>query len=145
MPNEARQRLEHQLLLALACGATIEVAARTLGVSESTVRRRVREKRFAARLTQMRSEMSVRVADQLTAASTEGARTMVELMKQGNPPSVRLGASKAVVELSMRARENADLQHRMAELERRLDGQTKVRQRRQAGRRSGPPPEISPN
>jgi hypothetical protein len=85
----------------------------------------------------MRSEMSVRVADQLTAASTEGARTMVELMKPGNPPSVRLGASKAVVELSMKARENADLQSRMAELERRLDAQAKVRRGQRRGGNEG--------
>jgi hypothetical protein len=135
MPNEAKQRLDHQLLLALACGASVEVAARTLDISESTVRRRLREKGFGARLTQMRSDMAVRVADTLTAASTEGARTMVELMKPAYPPAVRLGASRAVVELSMRARESADLQNRMAELERRLDAQAKVRQGHRRGTR----------
>jgi hypothetical protein len=127
METEAKQQKDHRLLLALACGASVEVAARTVGISESTIRRRLHEKRFSARLTQMRSDMAVRVADQLTAASTEGARTMVELMKQGNPPSVRLGASRAVVELSMKSRENADLQQRMAELERRLGGKVKKR------------------
>ena len=84
-------------------------------------------------LTQMRSDMAVRVADQLTAASTESARTMVELMKPAYPPAVRRGASRAVVELSMKARESADLQNRMAELERRLDAQVKVRQGHRRG------------
>jgi hypothetical protein len=130
MANEARQQLEHQLLLALACGASVEVAAQKLGISESTIRRRLRDPKFAARLTQMRADMALRVADQLTAASTEGARTMVELMKPANPPSVRLGASKAVVELGMKARENAELQARMAELERRLDAHEKAPRRR---------------
>jgi hypothetical protein len=51
-------------------------------------------------------------------------------MKPGNPPSVRLGASKAVVELSMKTRENADLQQRLAELERRLGGREKRRRGR---------------
>jgi hypothetical protein len=125
MAKEAREQLDHQLLLALACGASVETAARTLKISESTIRRRLRDHRFAARLKQMRSDMAVRIADQLTAASTEGARTMVELMKAGNPPSVRLGASKAVVELSMKARENADVQQRMNELEQRLEAQDK--------------------
>jgi hypothetical protein len=135
MENEAKQRKDHQLLLALACGASVEVAARAVGISESTIRRRLHEKRFSTRLTQMRSEMSLRVADQLTAASTEGARTMVELMKPAYPPAARLGASRAVVELSMRARESADLQNRMAELERRLDAQSKVRQGHRRGGR----------
>jgi hypothetical protein len=123
MANEAKQQLEHQLLLALACGASVEIAAQKLGISQSTIRRRLRDPKFTARLTQMRADMDVRVADQLTAASTEGARTMVELMKPGNPPSVRLGASKAVVELGLKTRENADLAVRMAELEQRLEKQ----------------------
>ena len=67
--------------------------------------------------------MHVRVADQLTAASTEGVRTMVQLRKETHSGSVRPGAARSVVELSAKVRETADLAVRLAELEQRLEQQ----------------------
>jgi AraC-like DNA-binding protein len=129
MANEGKRGADGKLLLALACGATIELAARQAGVSESTVRRRLKEPAFQAKLNKLRAEMHLRVADQLTAASTEGVRTMVQLMKETNPGSVRLGAARSVVELSTKVRETADLAIRLAELERRLEEQDEGKRR----------------
>lgn len=112
--------VQDSLVLTLACGATVEGAARQAGVSERTVRRRLQDPKFVQKVNKLRSEMHVRVADQLTAASTEGVRTMVQLMKENNTGSVRLGAARSVVELSTKVRETADLAVRLAELERRL-------------------------
>jgi hypothetical protein len=106
--------------LAQACGATVEVAARQAGLSESTVRRRLKDPAFAGKLHKQRGEMHVRVADQLTAANSEGVRTMVQLMKENNSGSVRLGAASSVVELSAKVRETTDLAVRLAELEQQL-------------------------
>jgi hypothetical protein len=127
MPNEGKRGADGKLQLALACGATAEVAARQAGVSESTVRRRLKEPAFQAKLNKLRAEMHVRVADQLTAASTEGVRTMVQLMKETNSGTVRLGAARSVVELSTKVRETADLAVRVAELEQRLAEQDEQR------------------
>jgi hypothetical protein len=113
-------QLPSAVLLALACGASAEAAARQANVSESTVRRRLKDAAFIAKLNKVRAEMHVRIADQLTAASTEGVRTMVQLMKETNSGSVRLGAARSVVELSAKVRETADLAVRINELERRL-------------------------
>jgi hypothetical protein len=123
MAREGKRSADPKLLLALACGATAEVAARQAGVSESTVRRRLKDPEFVRKLHQLRAEMHLRVADQLTAASTEGVRTMVQLMKENNSGTVRLGASRSVVELSTKVRETADLAIRLAELEKRIDEQ----------------------
>jgi hypothetical protein len=123
MANEGKRGADGKVLLALACGATAEAAARQAGVSESTVRRRLKDPSFISKLHKTRAEMHVRVADQLTAASTEGVRTMVHLMKENNSGSVRLGASRSVVELSTKVRETADLAIRLAELEKRLEQQ----------------------
>jgi hypothetical protein len=120
MAKEGKHRADPMLLLALACGATAEAAARQAGVSESTVRRRLKDPRFKSKLNRQRGDMHLRIADQLTAASTEGVRTMVQLMKDTHSGTVRLGAARAVVELSARVRETADLAVRLAELELRL-------------------------
>jgi hypothetical protein len=124
MANEGKRGADGKLLLALACGATAEAAARQAGVSESTVRRRLKDDAFVRKLHKVRAEMHLRVADQLTAASTEGVRTMVQLMKETNSGSVRLGAARSVVELSTKVRETADLAIRLTELEQRLDEQS---------------------
>ena len=129
MANEGKRGADGKLLLALACGATAEAAARQAGVSESTVRRRLKDDAFVRKLHKVRAEMHLRVADQLTAASTEGVRTMVQLMKETNSGSVRLGAARSVVELSTKVRETADLAIGLAELEQRLEKQSENKRR----------------
>jgi hypothetical protein len=121
MTQQGKHHLDSKLLTVLACGATVENAARQCGISESTIRRRLKEPAFAHKLNRMRADMHLRVADQLTAASTEGVRTLVQLMKETNSGSVRLGAARSVVELSAKVRETADLAIRLAELEQRLE------------------------
>jgi hypothetical protein len=123
VPHEGKRGVDAKLLLTLACGATVKLAARQTGVSESTVRRRLKDAAFISKLHKLRAEMHLRVADQLTAASTEGVRTMVQLMKETHSGSVRLGAARSVVELSAKVRETADLAVRLAELEQRLEDQ----------------------
>jgi hypothetical protein len=127
MAKEGKRSADPKILLALACGATAEAAARQAGVSESTLRRRLKDPCFVQKLHKLRADMHLRVADQLTAASTEGVRTMVLLMKETNSGSVRLGAARSVVELSTKVRETADLAVRLAELEQRLAEQDQPR------------------
>ncbi len=121
MAKEGKRGADPKLLLALACGATAEVAARHAGVSKSTVWRRLKEPAFQAKPNKLRADMHVRVADQLTAASAEGVRTMVQLMMETNSGSVRLGAARSVVEFSTKVRETADLAVRLPELEQQSD------------------------
>jgi hypothetical protein len=42
------------------------------------------------------------------------------LQKPSAPPNVRLGAAKAIVELSLRTREAVDFEERLAAIEQRL-------------------------
>ncbi len=132
MARDGKRGADPKLLLALACGANAEAAARQAGVSDSTVRRRLKDPKFVRKLNKLRAEMHLRIADQLTAAGTEGVRTMVQLMKDTNSGSVRLGAARSVVELSTKVRETADLAVRLSELEERLA------QRDGEGQGSGP-------
>src|ERR1700722_8172389 len=120
MAKEGKHAADHKLILALICGATPETAAQKAGVSIRTLRRRMRDPRFVRKLDRKRGEMLLRSADQLTAAHTVAVRTLIELMQTGNGGQVRRGAARAVIELSMKVRETADLVERLSQLEQRV-------------------------
>ncbi|VTU02487.1 phage protein : Phage protein OS=Acetonema longum DSM 6540 GN=ALO_17461 PE=4 SV=1 [Gemmataceae bacterium] len=121
---EQRKKNEDALLLALACGATVEAAARQCGLTDRTIYRRLSEPAFKDRLQALRTDMVARAAGMLTAAAGEAVRTLLQLQKDA-PATVRLGAAKAVLEVGMKLREIVDLEARMAALEARLAEQDK--------------------
>jgi hypothetical protein len=117
MARQKKHRTDPRLLLALACGATVESAARQAGVSESTVYRRLADPDFRQQLHTVRSDMVQRTAGALTAAATEAVRTLLELQKPAVPAAVRLGAARAVLEIGVKLREVAELEERLTVLE----------------------------
>ena len=122
MAHRGRQQADDALLLALACGATVENAARQAGVSLRTAHRRMADESFRQRLQALRDDMVQRASGAMTAASHEAVRTLLELLKPSMPPAVRLGAARSVLEIGMKVRENAVLEERLAALEARLAG-----------------------
>jgi hypothetical protein len=120
MAGKPIKKGDEPLLLALACGATVEAAARQFELSERTVYRRLKDAAFQARLKQVRSDMVRRSAGLLSAASGEAVRTLLALMKDTAPPATRLGAAKAVLELGMKIRELAELEAEVRELEEKV-------------------------
>lgn len=120
MAQRGRRRTDHQLLMALACGATVEAAARQTGLSESTIYRRLDEPAFERQLQELRADMVKRGAGMLTAATMESIKTLLELQKSPNSGSVRLGAARSVIELGVKLREVADLEQRILALEEQL-------------------------
>ena len=120
MAHAQRKRADDALLLALACGATVEQAARQCRLSPRTVYRRLQDADFGRRLQALRADMVRRTAGALTAAAAEAVRTLLELMKPASPHASRLGAAKAVLEIGMKVREAAELEQRLAALEERL-------------------------
>ena len=117
----ARKKNDDALVLALACGATVEAAARQCDLSERTVYTRLKDPDFQRRVKQVRTDMVRRSAGLLSAASGEAVRTLLALMKDAAPPAVRLGAAKAVLELGMRIRELAELEAEVRELEAKVN------------------------
>ena len=122
MADGQRKKAEDALLLALACGATVEAAGRECGLSERTIYRRLREPDFRQRLQDLRADMVQRTAGTLTAAATEAVRTLLDLQKPAAPPPVRLGAAKAILEIGMKVREVAELEQRLQALEEQVAG-----------------------
>jgi hypothetical protein len=106
--------------MALACGVTVENAARQAGISTATAYRRLADPDFLQRLRALRADMVQRTAGTLTAASGESVRTLLELQKPSAPPAVRLGAARSVLEIGIKMREAADLEERLSALEQQL-------------------------
>jgi hypothetical protein len=121
MAARGRKNADEALLLALACGATVENAARKAGVSERTVRRRLADPAFKKRLDAIRGDMVQRAMGMLTAAAMEAVKTLVALQDKEQPAASRLGAARAILEYGAKLREEADLTKRVEALEEQLD------------------------
>jgi uroporphyrinogen-III synthase len=121
MADERGRKAEEALLLALACGATVDGAAHQAGLSERTAYRRLADKNFQRRLREMRADMVQRAAGALTATSAEAVRALLELLKSSSPAAVRLRAARAVIELGCKLRDHVDVAERVKALEVRLD------------------------
>jgi hypothetical protein len=106
--------------MALACGATVENAAASAGVSPATVYRRRKDAEFQQELRNTKADMAARTTSMLTAAGGEAVKTLLRLLKDSMPPAIQLGAARAVLELGGRFRELSELEERMAVLERQL-------------------------
>jgi hypothetical protein len=118
MARRCGKQADQALLMALACGATVENAARKAGVSERTAYRRLDDAAFVQRLQQVRAEMVQRTARMLTGAGLAAVKTLVDLQQDATvSASVRRRAARDVLELAVQYRETADLEERVASLE----------------------------
>jgi hypothetical protein len=120
MAHQGRRNADQSLILALACGATLENAARQAGVSDTTVQRRLKEPAFLAKVQDAKQEMVERTARMLTAAALESVKTLLDLQSKDQPPSVRHSAARTIIEFGVKLRENAELFARVAALETQL-------------------------
>jgi hypothetical protein len=121
----ARKKNELQLLLALACGATVEQAALKSGVTARTVYRRLEDPSFRRRIQKTQREFVERTAGNLTAAANEAVKAFLDLVKPTSPPPVRLGAARSILEMGLKLRELANLEERVASLEEQMNGSNK--------------------
>jgi hypothetical protein len=120
MAQKGRRGADEALLMALACGATVEAAAQKAGLSEATAYRRLKDPAFQKRLRDLRADMLQRTAAMLTAASGEAVKTLLVLLKDSVSAATRLGAARAILEIGMKVRETAELEQRIASLEEQL-------------------------
>jgi len=121
MANRISKAEEQALVTALAFGATVENAARKAGVGERTAYRRLADPAFRARVDQARQETVLRTAGMLTGASVGSVKTLVDLQQDVSvPANVRRGAARDVLELAVKYRECAEMEQRVAAIEKRL-------------------------
>ena len=105
------------LLLALACGASVEAAASQAGLSPRTVYRRLATPGFRSQLSGLRADLVQRATGMLSAATLEAVKTLISLQEATTSAAVRLGAARTIIELGLKLREEGELSGRLAALE----------------------------
>src|SRR5687768_1591881 len=117
------RRNDDTLILALACGANVEAAARKADVSARTLFRRLKDPVFRKKVDDKRAEILSRSSAMLSAGCSEAVRTLLALQTENASPTVRLGAARAVLELGIKLKETVELDKRLGELEAKIAGQ----------------------
>lgn len=125
MADRGRGNADAVLVAALAAGMTQRDAAKEGGVAERTVARRMSDPTFRQQVVDARAEMLTRAIGTLADASTAATQALRALLDAAEPPSVRLGAARAILELGVKLREHLELEARIAELERMAEADTR--------------------
>ena len=121
MKKQTGRRLaDEAIVLALACGATVDATADKFGVSRSTIHRRLSEPKFRTRIQNVRAEMIGRASAMLSAAAMEAVKTLLDLQGKSVAANIRLGAARAVLEIGGRLRIETELLARLETTERAL-------------------------
>jgi hypothetical protein len=85
------------VVAALAAGMSYRQAGSAAGLSERTVRRRMGDSAFRARVAEQRQEHAERVRGLLLNAAPAAAATLAKLAAEAESESVRLGAARATL------------------------------------------------
>ncbi len=99
MPHGDRHSADDILIISLASGQTIPVAAKLADVSESTVARRLRSSRFRRRLQRMRTRVIETALGRLAGNMTAAADRLRVLVDDPDP-RVALGAARSILALA---------------------------------------------
>jgi hypothetical protein len=119
--HRGRRNADESLAAELAAGKTVREAATAAGVSERTAHRRTADPAFKARVTDLRTQMVTRASGRLADGMTAAADVLRKLLTS-KTESIRLRAAERLIELGLKVTELAELQQRVEELERRLEG-----------------------
>jgi len=98
MTGSGRSNADAVLLAHLVAGNTFAATANAAGVSERTVRRRMKDPEFKRHPDEARVEVVRCAVNRAAASAVEAVETMIGLMRNGESGSVRLRAAKAVLD-----------------------------------------------
>jgi hypothetical protein len=120
MAGGSRKNADDGLVAALAAGASAAAAAEKAGVSERTVRRRLEDPAFRARVDEARADLVRLAVGRLADVGALAGDTLAELVKAG-PPAVRLGAARSILEFMLRGAEVDTLARQVSDLKRQVE------------------------
>lgn len=112
-------RVTDETILAalLACGSN-RTAAKSLGISERTIRSRLQKPDFRERYEDLKNGMVEAVGDQIAANLSSAVQTIVEIMTNPeNNPAVRSQAAGELLRTALRYFEAGKFERRITALE----------------------------
>lgn len=117
MARNGKNHADDRLASEIASGKSIRDAAEAAGVSERTAHRRVKEKKFAARVKALRGAMVDRAAGRLADSLAE-ATDVLRALLSSESETVQLRAADLLLSHSVKLAEVSDLEQRLEALER---------------------------
>lgn len=109
---------DQQMAALLASGRTHAQVAETLNLGVRTVERAA--PRLRALVEELRAEVVGRAVAELADAMSSAVRTLKELAEGGRQDAVRVSAARALLEFSLRGREQIELAAKLREIEDKL-------------------------
>ncbi|MDB5310654.1 MAG: hypothetical protein JWO38_4856 [Gemmataceae bacterium] len=137
MPTPSKEYADEVLIRSLARGDTIPDAARVAQVSERTGFRRLANPTFRDRLSATQAAALSPAYGMLTTGLTDACFKLTQLVRHAKP-HVGFKAAKAVVDLTLKMREQVELEDRVTGLERITKHKARFGQ-------YPPPPEDDPD
>jgi len=111
-------RKREQAISALLTAPTVGDAAEVVGIGPSTLHRWLQESDFQTAYLMARREIVRHTTSVLQQASARAVYTLIDVMEdEQSPPSSRVAAARAVLDLAYRGREMEDLLARLDRLE----------------------------
>jgi hypothetical protein len=129
MPPEAPRipsRTDAVLIPHLVAGLSYADVAAQTGVSERTIKRRMADPSFRRIVADRQRQAAQQTCAQLRRLTNEALDALRDLLDASTSSSVRLGASRTVLEQALRWQEAAELEVRLQEIELALAGRTWV-------------------
>jgi len=111
---------EGALIAALAAGRSIQEAARLAGLSERTVYRRRQKPEFMAEVGEARAALVSEAVGLLARSAPTAVEVLMKLLSASSD-AIRLSAVRCVLDHVVKLREHADLDERIARLERSFE------------------------
>jgi hypothetical protein len=120
--GEKFSRRSEQFVATLLTESSIEAAAKKAGIGAVTAWRWMQDPAFADQYRQARRSSMRRVLSRLEQAAAAAVETLVWLQSQAEAESVRLGSSRTVLEMALRAAEMDGIEERLDKLKRIAKG-----------------------
>jgi hypothetical protein len=117
--SKSKKNPHGPLVVALAAGLSITAAAERAGCDRKTVYTRMKDPEFMRLVTEARDQMISRAVGKIARTASQSVDTLRGLLKSKNE-TVRLGASRAILDVVFKMNEHKELSARLAEVESRI-------------------------
>jgi hypothetical protein len=116
----SRAKRDEELALAIASGLSYRAAARAVGISLSTVQRRVKDPAFQRQVEEFRRGWLTATNNRIASHGPAAADTLAHLMQHADSENVRARAAQAMLSSMLAYHAEVEHEERLREIEKML-------------------------
>lgn len=113
---------QEKAIMLLLKNKKMEEVAQELGISTKTLYRWLKQDAFKERFAEVRQELFNEALNSLKTLTKQAIDTLDDILRNGTKETSRVTASKTVLELALRLKEVEELEQRVEELEKIVEG-----------------------